>query len=144
MSVHWTFSLAAGMAVLLGGALLATAAAPSTAQNSPAMQGPAAIIQISTLKGMTVLDSQGNKLGQIRDVALDSQTGRATFVVLDAAAPGSGQPVPYTAARPIDNPSMPAPSAVATPVSPPCVMPQSCVNSGDPGWTQDLEDFYNE
>ena len=104
--------------------VLATAAAPSTAQNSPAMQGPAAIIQISTLKGMTVLDSQGNKLGQIRDVALDSQTGRATFVVLDAAAPGSGQPVPYTAARPIDNPSMPAPSRLR----PRCPHRASCLS----------------
>jgi hypothetical protein len=149
MNARWTFSLAVGAAALLCGALLAPAAAPNAIPNPPAMQGSPAIVPISALVGTTVLDAQGQKLGRIKDVLLDSQTGQVTFVVLDAEAPTSGHPVPYTAARPIDSPSMPAPSlpssAAAAPSLPPCVMPQPRVNNfADPGWTQDLEDFYNE
>ena len=72
------------------------------------MQGPARIIQTSTLVGATVGNSQGQKLGQIKDVLLDPQTGQATFVVLDADIPGSGHAmlvVPYQALRVSVNPA---------------------------------------
>ena len=46
MNARWIFSLAAGTAVLLGGALLATAAAPNIGQNQSPMQGSAGIIRI--------------------------------------------------------------------------------------------------
>ena len=58
--------------------------------------------------GTTVLGPQSQKLGQIKDVLFDSQTGQATFVVLDAEAPGSGHAmlvVPYQALRVSVNPS---------------------------------------
>ena len=61
MNARWIFSLAAGTAVLLCGALLATAAAPNIGQNRSPMQGSAKSIQGSTLIGVTVLDSQGAK-----------------------------------------------------------------------------------
>ena len=108
MNARWTVSLAAATAVLLGGALRATAAEPNRGQNQPAVQGSAGIIQDSTLMGTTVLDPQSQKLGQIKDVLFDSQTGQATFVVLDAEAPGSGHAmlvVPYQALRVSVNPS---------------------------------------
>ena len=82
-------------------------------QSQSAKQGSAGIIRISTLVGTTVLDPQGQKLGRIKDVLLDSQTGQVTFVVLNAEAPDSVHPTTYTAARPIDSPSMPAPIAAA-------------------------------
>jgi hypothetical protein len=90
------------MAVLLCGALLATAAEPNIGQNQPAMQDSAGIIQNSTLVGATVLDRQNQKLGQIKNVLLDAQAGQATFVVIDAKAPGGGPAmlvVPFQALR---------------------------------------------
>jgi hypothetical protein len=224
MNARWTISLTAAMAVLLGGALLVAAAEPNIAPNQSAMQGPAGIIRISTLLNTTVVDPQGQKLGQIKDVVLDPQTGQATFVVLDAEVPGSShamlavpyralwvsvnpvdkrqsvvlnlrpdqlrsapqiqddqwqmlqnpqfleqvrdfyhlktfstagpnmtQPVApsvgspnmtYSAARPIENPNMPAPSLQSPPVE--YTLPPPCAGTGDSGWTQELEDFYNE
>jgi sporulation protein YlmC with PRC-barrel domain len=100
MNARWTFSLAALAAALLCGGLPATAAAANTGQNWPAMQGSAEIIRGSTLMGTTVLDPQGQELGKIKDVLLGAQSGQATFVVLDAVAPGSGHAmliVPYQA-----------------------------------------------
>jgi hypothetical protein len=147
MNARWTLSVTAFAAALLGGALLASAAAPNLGQDRSPMQDPAGTIRLSTLTGTTVLDLQGQKLGRIKDIALDAKTGQPTFVVLDTAAPASGQATTYTAARPIDNSGMPAPSlppsAVAAPSPPPCVV-SPYVNSANPGWTQDLEDFYNE
>ncbi len=108
MNVRWAVSLAAGTAVLLCGALLATAAEPNMGQNESAMQDSAGIIQNATLVGATVLDPQSQKLGQIKNVLLDAQTGQATFVVIDAKAPGAGQAmlvVPYRALRVSFNPS---------------------------------------
>ncbi|MGO9110382.1 MAG: PRC-barrel domain-containing protein [Thermoguttaceae bacterium] len=148
MNTRWTSSLAVFAAVLFCGASLATAAAPNIGQNRSPTQGSVGIVRVSTLMGTTVLDSHGQKLGRIKDVLLDSQTGQVTVMVLDAEVPGSGHPTTYTAARPTDNASMPAPalpqSAVAAPSLPPCVVPSPRVSSADPGWTQDLEDFYNE
>ena len=100
MNARWTALLAACAAVLLCGSLLATAAEPTIGQNQSAVQGSAGVIQNSTLMGATVLDPQGQKLGQVKDVLLDSQTGQATFAVLDAEVPGSGHAmlvVPYQA-----------------------------------------------
>ena len=100
--------MAASAAVLLGGALLAAAAEPNGGQNQSAMPGSAGIIQTSTLTGTTVLGPQSQKLGRIKDVLLDSQTGKATFVVLDAEVPGLGHAmlvVPYQALRVSINPS---------------------------------------
>ena len=85
------------------------------------MRGSAKSIHDSTLIGVTVLDSQGQKLGQIKEVLVDSQTGKATFLVLDAVATGSSHPVTYTAARPIDNSSVPSTSSQPMPA--PYVVP---------------------
>jgi hypothetical protein len=90
------------MAVVLCGAVLATAAEPNAGQNQPAAPGPAGIIQNSTLTGTTVLNPQGQELGRIKDVLLDSQTGQASFVILDAAISGTGRAmlvVPFSALR---------------------------------------------
>jgi hypothetical protein len=216
MNVRWPVSLAASMAAVLWAAMPATAAEPTVAQNPPAAQGSAGIIQNSTLMGTTVLDPQNRKLGQIKDVLLDSRTGQATFVVLDTEIPGSGHamlvvPYPalrlsispsdhrqtvvldlrpdqvrsapqiqnnqwqmlqnpqflqqardfyqirtYSAARPIgDANAPPTSSAPPTPVMPyyppvqyvvpqPCFVPPPCWNSGDPGWTQELDEFSQE
>jgi sporulation protein YlmC with PRC-barrel domain len=115
VNTRWTISLAACTAVLLWGALRATAAEPNLGQNHSATQGSAAIIRNSTLTGTTVLDPQSRKLGQIKDVLFDSQTGQATFVILDAEAPGSGHAmlvVPYRALRVSINPADNRPSVV--------------------------------
>ena len=145
MKARWIFSVAIGSAVLLGGALLATAAEPNAGQKQSAMPAPAAgIVRTSTLIGTAVLDSQGRKLGQIKDVPVDAQTGKATSVVLDATAPGAGQPMTYSAARPIDN-APPAPSLPSQPSMPaPCFVAPPCPCCCGSGWTQFLEDLYNE
>lgn len=85
MNVRWTISLAACAAILVGGSLAATAADPITGQN-PAATDSNGIIQSSSLIGAPVLNPQSQKLGQIKDVLLDQQTGQASFVVLDAMA----------------------------------------------------------
>ena len=100
MSVRGMLSVAAFMAVFSYGVPLATAAAPIINQDRPAAIAPAGLIQNSTLMGATVVNPQGQKLGLINDVLLDSQTGQATFVVLDAEVPQSGHAmlvVPYRA-----------------------------------------------
>ena len=115
MNARWMVSLAAGTALLFYGALLATAAAPSTGQNQSPIQGSAGVVRISTLMGSTVLDLQGQKLGQIKDVLFDSQAGQTAFVVLDATIPVEGHAmlvVPYQALRVSINPSNHAPSVV--------------------------------
>jgi hypothetical protein len=102
MMVRWMASLTAGTAVLFWGALLASAAEPNIGQNQPAIQGPAEILQNSTLVGVTVFNPQNQPLGQIRSVLLDTPTGQATFAVIDAKAPGAGNAmlvVPYQALR---------------------------------------------
>ena len=102
MNVRWTVALAACTAVLLLGTSLATAAEPIIGQNQSAAPASAGIIRNSTLIGTTVLNLQSQKLGQIKDVLFDSQTGQATFVVLDAGVPGAGRAmlvVPYQALR---------------------------------------------
>ncbi len=108
MKVHWTVSLAACAAVLLGGVLLANAA-PNAGQSQTAVQGSAGVVRISALMGATVVDPQGQKkVGQIKDVLLDPQTGQASFVVLDTEVPGSGHAmlvVPYQALRVSCNPA---------------------------------------
>jgi hypothetical protein len=130
------------MGVLLYGAILATAAAPSIGHDRSPMQGSTGTIEISKLAGMTVLDPQGKKLGRIKDVLVDSRTGQATFLVLDAEALGPGHPMTYSAARPIQNPSMPAPSLPPSAVAAPSSVP--CVSTADSGLPPDLEAFYNE
>ena len=200
MNVRSHVLLAACTALLFCGALAATAAETKTGQNQPAGQVPAGgIIQNVTLVGTTVLDPQGQKLGSIKHVMLNAETGQATFVVLEAAASGTDHGmlvVPYqalkvsfdatdrrqvvrldrraeqllaapqvrndqwellenpqflqesrnfyqirtsyTAARPIDNAI--APSLPSQPS-----MPPPCVSSApSSGWSQQLEDFYNE
>ena len=98
--------------------------------------------------GTAVVDPQGQKLGRIKDLLVDSQTGQVTSVILDGKGAGLGHPMTYTAARPIESPSMQVPplppSTPAAVTLPPCVVPSPYVDSADPGWTQDLEDFYNE
>ena len=79
---------------------LASAAVPTVGNDQAAMQGPAGLIHGSTLIGATVLNPQGQRLGKIKDVLLDSQAGEATFVLLDAEAAGFARAmlvVPYQA-----------------------------------------------
>lgn len=102
MMVRWITSLTAATAVLFWGALLATAAEPNLGQNQPAIQGPAEILQNSTLVGVTVLNPQNQRLGQIKNVLIDTPTGQATFAVIEANASGAGKAmlvVPYQALR---------------------------------------------
>jgi hypothetical protein len=102
MNARWTVPLAAGMAMVLGGALRAAAAEPASAAaipNPPAAQA-AATPQNSTFAGTAVLNLRHQKLGQIRETYFDAQTGQASFVILDAEIPGSGHAmlvVPYKA-----------------------------------------------
>jgi hypothetical protein len=53
MNTRWTVSLAAGTAVFLCGAVLATAAEPSLGQNQTAMQSSPGVTQNLTLTGPT-------------------------------------------------------------------------------------------
>jgi sporulation protein YlmC with PRC-barrel domain len=102
VKTRWTGSLVAGVAVLLSGSLGTSAAEPNAGQNQSPMQWSARVTQISNLMGTMVVAPKGQRVGQIKDVLLDSQTGRATFVVLDAEGPGSGHAmlvVPYRALR---------------------------------------------
>jgi hypothetical protein len=146
MNARGTFSLVAFVAVLLCGVLLATAAAPNIGQNQLPAAPAAATVQISALVGVTVLDSQGQKLGQIKSVLLDSRTGQATSVVLDTATPAASQATTYSAARPIDNAVPPAPPSLPAPLTSPApvLMPPPCFNSVDSGLPQNLTDFYDE
>lgn len=142
MNTRWIFSVAAFTAMFFCGSLLASAAAPNIGQDRSPTQASARAIQISTLVGTTVLDSQGKKLGRIIEVRLDFQTGQATTVVLDAEASDSGHPMTYSAARPIDSAGMSAPLLPALAVVAPSPTPN--LNSANSGWTKDLEDFYDE
>jgi hypothetical protein len=102
MNARWTIFLTASTALLLCVATLATAAEPNMGQTQ------AATIRNSTLMGATVLDLQNHKLGLIKDVVFDAQSGQATFVVLDAAGPASAHAmlvVPYSALRVTINPA---------------------------------------
>ena len=72
-------------------------------------------MQISTLMGTTVVNPQGQKLGQIKDVLLDSQSAQATFVIVDTEIAGTGHAMlvaPYQALRLSVNPADNRPSAV--------------------------------
>lgn len=107
MNARWTVLLAAFTVVFLAGTVLATAAEPNSGQNRSAVQGSGGI-QVSTLMGTTVLNPQSQKLGLIKDVLLDAQTGQVTFVILDEEIPGAGHAmlvVPYEALRLSVNPS---------------------------------------
>jgi sporulation protein YlmC with PRC-barrel domain len=83
------------------------------------VQDAAGIIRSSTLVGATVLDRQGQKLGQIENVLLDTQTGQATFVVIEAKAPGPSPAMQYL------------------------VPPLPCWTR-DSGWTHEMEEFSQE
>ena len=98
MNARWLVLLVACTAVLLVGAPLA--AEPTMGPTQPAMQGAAGILQISGLMGTTLFNPQGQKLGQIKDILLNAQTGEATFVLLDVDVPPTGHTmlvVPYRA-----------------------------------------------
>ena len=116
MNTRWKVLLVAAVAALLVPAMRAAAAGPNESQQHPANQGPPTVIQTSTLIGATVVDSQGrNKVGQIKDVLLDPQSGQANFAVLDAEIPGAGHAmlvVPYRALTVSSNPTAPRPSVV--------------------------------
>ena len=140
MKLHRNISIAAILALFLCESSLAIAREQSAGKDQSAAQGPSSNIRTSKLVGKPVLDLHGNKLGHVKDVIFDPKTGQATFLVLDAIAPGSSHPMTYSAARPIDNISAPGlpPTAVQN------VMPAPCMPASDSGWTRDLEDFYNE
>ena len=102
----WTFLLAAGTAVILCGAWLATAA-PNVGQIPSLPQGSPGLIRNSALVGTMVLYPQGQDLGRIKEVLFDSQTGQATFVILDPVVPVAGHAmlvVPYQALQVSSNP----------------------------------------
>ncbi len=108
MNTRGTRVLAAGVAVVLCGALAAAAAASDMVQKIPAIQGSPALIRNSELIGSVVLYPQGNTLGRIKDVLFDSQTGQATFLILDAESTATVHPmlvVPYQALQVSVNPA---------------------------------------
>ena len=108
MNTRGTRSLAAGVAVVLCGALAAAAAASDMVQKIPAIQGSPVLIRNSELIGSVVLYPQGNTLGRIKDVLFDSQTGQATFLILDAESTATVHPmlvVPYQALQVSVNPA---------------------------------------
>jgi hypothetical protein len=95
------FCMVALVATLLSGKLMAAMARPDTGSEQPAL-GSAGDFQVSTLLGTAVFNPQGQKLGQIKDLVLDSQAGQATFVVVDAETRAAGHAmlvVPYYALR---------------------------------------------
>jgi sporulation protein YlmC with PRC-barrel domain len=95
-------SLAVVLAAFFVAMPAAIAAAPGNASNQSLVQGSSGITQISNLMGTTVVNLQGQKVGPIKDVLLDAQTGQATFVILDTVVPDSGHAmlvVPYPALR---------------------------------------------
>jgi len=85
------------------------AAVPDSALGGAAKQVPTtSMVQNLTLVGTTVLDPQGQQIGHIKHVLLNTQTGQATFVILDAESLGPGHAilvVPYQALRISFNPS---------------------------------------
>ena len=123
MNARWTVSLAACSAMLLCGALLATAAEPNVGQNHLAMKCSAAVIQKSTPAGTTVPGPQIQKLGKIQNVAVDTQPGtQSTAAATDN--PGASYP--------------PIPCVVPQPC--PCVVVLPC----ETPWPQSLRDFASE
>jgi hypothetical protein len=93
--------LPAGLTVLFCGALAAIAA-PIAAQDTITTQSSSGVTQVSNLIGATVSNLQNQTVGQIKDVLLDSSTGQASFVVLNAKIAGSGRAmlvVPFQALK---------------------------------------------
>ena len=101
-------SLAAFAAVLLSASLPATAAGSNMDRNQSPAHDSARVIENSALIGKTVLDSQGQAVGRIKDLLLDYQTGQAIFIVLDAnSAPANHATfvLPYRTLRLSFNPA---------------------------------------
>ncbi len=87
-------------AAFLGGAVWAAVAEANTGQDQLTVPASPTVISTSTLVGSPVLDPRSQQLGRIKDVLLDPRSGRATFMVIDAQAPGTGHAmlvVPYEA-----------------------------------------------
>jgi len=100
MNAHRVFVFAAATAVLLSQSQLAVATEPIAAALPTPAGGLENVTPLSSLMGTIVLYPQPQKLGQIKDILLDPQTGQATFVVLDADIPGAGHEMlvmPYQA-----------------------------------------------
>ena len=107
MNARWMLSRAAFAAVLLSASLPATAAESNMDRHQSPAHGSARVIENSALIGTTVLDSQGQAVGRIKDLLFDYQTGQAVFVVVAAESAPSGHPtfvVPYRALRLSFNP----------------------------------------
>jgi sporulation protein YlmC with PRC-barrel domain len=108
MNARWMLSRAAFAAVLLSTSLPATAAESNMDRNQSPTHGSARVIENSALIGTTVLDSQGQAVGRIKNLLLDNQTGQAVFVVVDAkSAPANHATfvLPYRALRLSFNPA---------------------------------------
>jgi sporulation protein YlmC with PRC-barrel domain len=80
------------------------AAAQLLPTNPPAMSqvNPARVVRGSTLIGRTVWDSSNQRLGVIRDIALDPSNGQVVYFILAADVPNVGSQlvvVPYDAMR---------------------------------------------
>jgi sporulation protein YlmC with PRC-barrel domain len=92
----------AGVAALSYGTLVATVAQPMPGKGPAANQGSVGTIEFSKFLGTVVVNSQGKKLGQIKDLVLDPRTGQATFAIIDAGLSSSKRAalvVPYGALR---------------------------------------------
>lgn len=108
MNIRSIVSVAAMAAVLFCRGPLAASAALNVKENGSAALNPTGTIRDLTLIGTTVLDPQGHQLGRIQHVILDTQTGQATFVVLEAvnsASKAAMLVVPYQALRVNFNPA---------------------------------------
>jgi hypothetical protein len=105
MNARSILSLAAATAVILCAALTATATTPNSGQQPSAIPAVPGLIRNAALVGTMVLYPQGQDLGQIKDVLFDSQTGQATFVILDAKANHAMLVVPYQALQVSLNPA---------------------------------------
>jgi sporulation protein YlmC with PRC-barrel domain len=55
-------------------------------------QGEGRIIRARSLLGMDVKNSQDQRLGEIRDVVVDRDSGRVNFVIMEKAERASGTP----------------------------------------------------
>jgi sporulation protein YlmC with PRC-barrel domain len=108
MRARRNLTIVACAAALSYGTLAAAAAQSIPAipgipgQDPAAAQGSVGTMEFSRFMGTFVVNLQGEKLGVIKDLVLDSQTGQATFVIVDTQAPGAGRSmlvVPYEALR---------------------------------------------
>jgi sporulation protein YlmC with PRC-barrel domain len=103
MNARGTIPLVVCTAVLLLARLgAADTVAPAAVDQGQMGQMQGTILRASPLIGTSVFNPQGQKLGQIKEILFDSQTGLVNLVVLDANVAGTGRAsivVPYSILR---------------------------------------------